>query len=575
MIDMKLTSIDVGSTVSQLLSAVWDTCRLTIELEDSDGNSYAGQTKLANVPGLCDRSPLSVPTITPSMKVSEVEAAFAAEWGAQVQVLNPKTGKLAHNDAQIDRYGFRVWLTEPQLSRLGDKSTCRELFDAFEADYGFRIHVRDIGASAHIGKFLATTPPLELSLNAQMTVASAEMHIRDVWGIDVRVVHDDENRAVSKSQVLAKLGFKSPPALQRFEGVQPAVAMDVAVEAKPAMHATEVAQPVNGDQRVKRAARLPGMGARLENCPYPLAMSLYRAELDGGIDWNSSMAALHCAMRILALPIVALAATHEEFKGEAAKTLVAPAWGTWNSLLLQFAKRLSVSHPWAALIQADLNRELKDPAALQLAKCFGEVLGSPFGSQSVAVHKLFSDHVAFRNATEGHGTIPRRSVNERYARAMFEGACCIVDRCDSIRSMRIVEVKSKEETHSGSVVDAREWVGLRPVKVDGLSPVGRSPLYKGAILMAPETGEWISLDGWIFHWEKIGDELLLFNGVEKRSPTYLTLHNGLTLHESNVTKGKVQADGNAAEGSLEPRPAIDGVLRSGLDRLMNRLTPPT
>ena len=554
-----IDAISAVSTASQLCDAVWEECRLVIEFWNEDSTRYAGQTKLANVAPMRDRFPLRLPTLDGTMKVSEAENLFARDWGVQIQILQPSGGRQAHNDAAISRYGFRVWSDEPQLNRLVDKSTVGQLCQAFETDYGIPIEVIGRGALTHIGSLLESTPPADLSLNADMTVVAAADHIRLVWGIDVRILDADRTRAVSKMRRLEEIGFRSRRVLE---------APAIAASAPEVVIVELAAQSVS--PRVKRAARSRGMVERLERCPYPLAMALYRAELNGGTDWNFSMAALHCAMRILALPIVALAANRDSSKEDVAKVLKAPSWGTWNDALDKLSRELADVHPWAKTVQADLSKKLKDPSALELAKCFGEYASKPFQSESVQVRELFKSHVTYRNATEGHGTVPRGAPQERHARAMFEGACSIVDNCDAIRLMRIVEVKSCEETREGVIIDALEWVGLRPLRVDGLSSVGFK-VQKNAILMAPESGDWITLDGWLLHGDRpSGDELLFFNGIKNSSPTYLTFHNGLTLHETGAAKGDGKTEYASKESELELRPPITREPCPALNRLKTK-----
>ena len=119
-------------------------------------------------------------------------------------------------------------------------------------------------------------------------------------------------------------------------------------------------------------------------------------------------------------------------------------------------------------------------------------------------------------------------------------------------------------------IDALEWVGIRPLRVDGLSSVGFK-VQKNAILMAPESGDWITLDGWLLHGDRpSGDELLFFNGIKNSSPTYLTFHNGLSLHETGAAKGDGKTEYASKESELELRPPITREPCPALNRLKTK-----
>ena len=109
------------------------------------------------------------------------------------------------------------------------------------------------------------------------------------------------------------------------------------------------------------------------------------------------------------------------------------------------------------------------------------------------------------------------------------------------------------------------------MRIDGLSSVGIQ-VHKNAILMAPESGDWITLDGWLLHGDRpSGDELLFFNGIKNSSPTYLTFHNGLTLHETGAAKGDGKTEYAFKESEVELRPPIAREPCPALRRLKIRL----
>ena len=89
--------------------------------------------------------------------------------------------------------------------------------------------------------------------------------------------------------------------------------------------------------------------------------------------------------------------------------------------------------------------------------------------------------------------------------------------------------------------------------------------------MAPESGDWITLDGWLLHGDRpSGDELLFFNGIKNSSPTYLTFHNGLTLHETGAAKGDGKTEYASKESELELRPPINREPCPALNRLKTK-----